>query len=528
MAERKLIELLIDESGDAFGVEAISLVKFPAIEENFVFFSKDKKQKALSLAAIDEDKRTLIGAALIPDKNIPRYDEFNDEEYDVYFSPETVKLASELFLKSNRTNEHTFEHQEKVDGVSVVESWIVEDTEMDKSNLYNLGLPKGTWAVRVHVANDEMWDAVKEGEVRGFSIEGYFIDSVVNMKREEFESFSDYPEAASNNAQRALDWAEENGWGSCGTDVGKQRANQLANREPISMETVKRTYSYLSRAAEDADVAYGEGCGGLMYDAWGGKTMLNWAEGKVNAAKEDMSVEEDYVDLKAPCWDGYEQIGTKMKDGKEVPNCVPIQASKKGLGKRIYDAVLSLVGKHNFYAEVQLENGQVLATEDDAVNLGASVFTLDEEGMPTALDSGKYKTMAGVELEVFEGVVIEYDGQVQAIEEKTEEPEEMPKEVELDTMKVEYYKTLMRNKYKKKYAKKHEMARIEGQVIVYTANVDRIEALIADTSLDYDMYQDGNDVIVDIYYTFGFMNRELDEFYDALMAFNYDFEYIEL
>ena len=58
--------------------------------------------------------------------------------------------------------------------------------------------------------------------------------------------------------------------------------------------------------------------------------------------------------------------------------------------------------------------------------------------------------------------------------------------------------------------------------------MDRIEALIADTSLDYDMYQNGTDVIVDIYYTFGFMNRELDEFYDALMAFNYDFEYIEL
>tara|TARA_Y100000004_G_C8958522_1_gene432032 strand:+ start:9319 stop:9534 length:216 start_codon:yes stop_codon:yes gene_type:complete len=70
--------------------------------------------------------------------------------------------------------------------------------------------------------------------------------------------------------------------------------------------------------------------------------------------------------------------------------------------------------------------------------------------------------------------------------------------------------------------------RLEGQIIVYTARVDRIDDLIADTSLDYDIYQDGNDVVVDIYYTFGFMESELREIYDALYAFNYDFEYIEL
>jgi hypothetical protein len=70
--------------------------------------------------------------------------------------------------------------------------------------------------------------------------------------------------------------------------------------------------------------------------------------------------------------------------------------------------------------------------------------------------------------------------------------------------------------------------RLEGQIIVYTARVDRIDDLIADSSLDYDIYQDGNDVVVDIYYTFGFMESELREIYDALYAFNYEFEYIEI
>jgi hypothetical protein len=97
------------------------------------------------------------------------------------------------------------------------------------------------------------------------------------------DSYSDYPDAVKNNAQNALDWAEENGWGSCGTPVGKQRANQLANGEPISVETIKRMYSFLSRHQENAKASkgYGDGCGQLMYDAWGGASALSWAESKL-------------------------------------------------------------------------------------------------------------------------------------------------------------------------------------------------------------------------------------------------------
>jgi len=98
------------------------------------------------------------------------------------------------------------------------------------------------------------------------------------------DSYSDYPDAVKNNAQNALDWAEENGWGSCGTPVGKQRANQLAKGEPISVETIKRMYSFLSRHKDAAQTSkgYGDGCGQLMYDAWGGASALSWAESKLN------------------------------------------------------------------------------------------------------------------------------------------------------------------------------------------------------------------------------------------------------
>jgi hypothetical protein len=97
------------------------------------------------------------------------------------------------------------------------------------------------------------------------------------------DSYSDYPESVKNNAKAVLKWTEENGWGSCGEATGKIRANQLANGEPISYETIKRMYSFLSRHKQNAEksTGYGDGCGQLMYDAWGGASALSWAESKI-------------------------------------------------------------------------------------------------------------------------------------------------------------------------------------------------------------------------------------------------------
>jgi len=95
------------------------------------------------------------------------------------------------------------------------------------------------------------------------------------------KTYSDYPQAATNNAKRALQWAEENGWGDCGTPVGKARARQLANREPLSRDTIARMASF-KRHQQHADVPYSEGCGGLMWDAWGGTSGIEWAIRKLN------------------------------------------------------------------------------------------------------------------------------------------------------------------------------------------------------------------------------------------------------
>ena len=196
--KRRLVELIIDEESERFGVEAISLVEFPAIEENWVFFNKDN---FLSLAKLDEEKKTLVGAVLIPDKEIPRYDQELDEEYVVYFSKDTIKQAQELFMSSLRNNNATYEHKVPIDGLSVVESWIKEDNKFDKSSQYGFNkMPIGTWFVKMKIDNEEVWEKVKNKEVRGFSIEGYFTDKLIEATMHDFNKKKKYQDIESKIA----------------------------------------------------------------------------------------------------------------------------------------------------------------------------------------------------------------------------------------------------------------------------------------------------------------------------------------
>lgn len=172
-----LIELIIDDKEDLQGVEAISVVASPAIESDFVAL----KSEEVNLAEISKEKRILMGAVLIPEK--PIYRRNKEDEYYIYFSKETVVKVSQLFLKKGNQGNSTLEHQKAIDGLTVVESWIVEDLTKDKSALYNLSVPVGTWMASVKVDNDEIWnDYVKTGKVKGFSLEGHFADQLEKKK----------------------------------------------------------------------------------------------------------------------------------------------------------------------------------------------------------------------------------------------------------------------------------------------------------------------------------------------------------
>tara|TARA_R100000353_G_scaffold48209_1_gene38313 strand:+ start:3324 stop:4043 length:720 start_codon:yes stop_codon:yes gene_type:complete len=178
----KIVELLVSDDNKDLTIDAISLVNSPAIEQDFVYFGKEKNN--LTLAKIDEEKRMIVSPALIPNKQIFRYDPNTDSEYYVYFSPETVRKASELYLKHNNHHKATYEHQDRVSGVLTVESWIKEG-EQDKSKLYGFDLPNGTWFVKMKIQNEELWNKIKAGELRGLSIEGYFTNRFEQMQKRE-------------------------------------------------------------------------------------------------------------------------------------------------------------------------------------------------------------------------------------------------------------------------------------------------------------------------------------------------------
>lgn len=176
MAKLDIIELLIDENKLEEGIDAISLVESPAIEENFIALSKQEIQ----LKTIDEEKRIIIGLALIPDLEI--YRRQGEYEYNIIFSKDTVRKASELYMKRLKVHNSTLEHKEKTDGVFTIESWIVEDPKNDKTNIYGLNANVGSWAVVQKIENDEVWNDIKLGKYKGFSIEGIFSEKEEKKK----------------------------------------------------------------------------------------------------------------------------------------------------------------------------------------------------------------------------------------------------------------------------------------------------------------------------------------------------------
>ena len=273
----KIIELILDEAQEMIGIDAISIVENPAIEENFLALKSDE----VKLAEVNKDKKILMGALLIPNKPIYRK---NDEgEYYIYFSKDTVEKASQLYLKNGNQNNSTLEHQHELNGLTLVESWIVEDEKYDKSRKYGLNVPVGTWMGAVKVNNDEVWNEyVKSGKVKGFSIEGYFVDKMekkqddyskylqeieeeeakellsdissilINKKgnKTKKESYSDYPMSVRNNAKKGLELNKKLN-NKCFSEVNKIRAKRLSKGDPISLATIKRMNKYLTRAEEE-------------------------------------------------------------------------------------------------------------------------------------------------------------------------------------------------------------------------------------------------------------------------------------
>lgn len=177
----RVVEFVIDENNEDFGVYAISLVDSPAIEEEFMYFS-DKQQ----FATVDTDERVVMGAVMIPDLEIMRVDN-KGEKYKCWFSKATVKEIMQRYMQQSKHQSTTIEHATTVQGITTVESWIVADSKKDKTQAFGLEYPVGTWVACMKIDNEEVWqNYIKEGIVKGFSVEGNFGEKNVEMSEQEY------------------------------------------------------------------------------------------------------------------------------------------------------------------------------------------------------------------------------------------------------------------------------------------------------------------------------------------------------
>ena len=247
MKKEKVFELRIEDEDEISGIDSISLVDEPAIMVNWIAFKKEKimenpcqpgyiaygtkmkdgrevpncipkeemenpdvsglppyvdelpkKKKKMSEEfeylhnddnvkqhfAADSERHIVLGPAMVPDQKIFRKDNEGNPYY-VFFSPETIKMIAEKYMRNKYTDNNDQMHDGKaVKDVYVIESWIKED-DNDKSNKYGFNdLPVGTWFVSMKINNPDIWGKVKKGELNGFSVSGYF-EEVAKFSKEE-------------------------------------------------------------------------------------------------------------------------------------------------------------------------------------------------------------------------------------------------------------------------------------------------------------------------------------------------------
>jgi hypothetical protein len=294
----KVIEYGIDDAG-LLGVYAISVVEQPAIGVDFVALSEQHSVK------FKEDFRGLLyGALLIPDQLIYRRNDETDEEYYVKYSKDTIRAIAYNYLKQANQNNATVEHAKVVDGVSLVETWIIEG-ENDKSKNFGFDLPEGTWFGCMKVENEEVKKQIQNKEVLGFSIEGNFIaeKEMYLSKHEEFAAilaeieqlltlatqeeiearYDDYMNAVNMTYSELKAWSET----ECSTLASLDRGPIERNLELLQTnkadwtekhyEDAGKTIAFINRMRENQAGDILEDSNGNVCGSKRTISLLNWA-----------------------------------------------------------------------------------------------------------------------------------------------------------------------------------------------------------------------------------------------------------
>ena len=237
----------------------------------------------------DKEKQMLYGPFLIPNKLIYRNDRQNGEYYVRFSANEIEKIATKFNEDLNSKNINLMHTDDMVDAF-VAQSWIIEG-EQDKSKNFGFDLPEGTWFGAVKVKDAEFWnEKVKNDEVRGFSVE-ILADLHLSLKNKE------------QLMEQKLDLGS--------AMLGDGTTPIYYDGDMIEVGTAIFTDEAMTMPADD--------------DRWvleDGRTIVVIG-GAVESIEEGQMLSED-----GACYEGYEQVGMKMVDGKEVPNCVPVKDGK--------------------------------------------------------------------------------------------------------------------------------------------------------------------------------------------------------
>lgn len=161
-------------------VYGVSLVENPAMEGDFIKFSK---QEQIKFAEYDKEKRRVMGLILEPNKLVYRRNDNTGEEFNIVFTEQDIEDVAYNFQKQSNQNNSTIEHDGKlIDGVSFVETWLVENPAIDKSSNFGFSYPKGSWMGVMQIDNEEVWSKyVETGEVLGFSIDAFMQLEEINL-----------------------------------------------------------------------------------------------------------------------------------------------------------------------------------------------------------------------------------------------------------------------------------------------------------------------------------------------------------
>ena len=229
------------------------------------------------------------------------------EQHDPFMNRCISKLVGEEGYEQDQASAICHTYLEDVNGETKMSDFQEDDKEM-VDGVIELLLKVEDLENRKQIVLDTLRDFDDEGVIYdredflnrvGITLEGF--NAITK-----FDTYNDYPKAASRNAKTALNWAEKNGWGSCGTAVGKKRANQLANGDNISRDTIARMAAF-ERHRQNSNKKLGDGCGRLMWLAWGGDEGIAWAQRKLKQIDaEKMSA--------CSCFSNDENISYLFKD----------------------------------------------------------------------------------------------------------------------------------------------------------------------------------------------------------------------